>query len=69
MKDAGSEVARRSVEYARAGACVPWAAMASIERATADAEARRLMAGAGARPGIAARVQAWLRSAWRARRA
>ena len=42
----------RGVRYADDGACVPWATMAAIERATRDAQERRAIAALGRREGI-----------------
>jgi hypothetical protein len=43
----------RGIRYADDGACVPWATMAAIERATRDAQERRAIAALGRRQGIA----------------
>jgi hypothetical protein len=44
--------AGRSVRYANEGACVPWATIAAIERATRDAADRRAAAALGRRGGV-----------------
>jgi hypothetical protein len=54
------DAARQGARYADDGACVPWATMAAIERAVADAEDRRAAAQLGRRgrlSGLAARVR------------
>lgn len=46
----------RGVRYADDGACVPWATMAAIERATRDAQERRAIAALGRREGFTAAI-------------
>lgn len=43
------DAARQGARFADEGACVPWATMAAIERAVADAEDRRAAAELGRR--------------------
>jgi len=47
------DAARQGARFADDGACVPWATMAAIERAVADAEDRRAAAELGRRGGFA----------------
>jgi hypothetical protein len=47
------DAARQSARFADDGACVPWATMAAIERAVADAADRRAAAELGGRGGFA----------------
>ncbi|MFP5343551.1 MAG: hypothetical protein ACLGIJ_11605 [Candidatus Limnocylindria bacterium] len=48
----------RGLRLADHGVCVPWDAMAAIERAQADAEARHLLTGAGIdRGGVRERIR------------
>jgi hypothetical protein len=50
------DAARQGARYADDGACVPWATMAAIERAVADAADRRAAAALGRRGRAAALV-------------
>lgn len=47
------DAARQGARYADEGACVPWATMAAIERAVADAADRRAAAALRRRGGFA----------------
>jgi hypothetical protein len=52
-RDPGADAAVRGARYAEEGACVPWATMAAIERATRDAADRRAAAQLARRGRIA----------------
>lgn len=51
-----ADAARQGVRFADEGACVPWATIAAIERATADAADRRAAAALGRRGRLAVLV-------------
>jgi len=50
------DAARQGARFADDGACVPWATMAAIERAVADAQERHAIAALGRRDGIGGAV-------------